>query len=50
MAHIVGTFVDAPIDVKVESAPGQAEEFVHGLCMGFVEDAKKDMDKYIKLL
>lgn len=50
MAHIVGMFADAPIDVKVEFTPGQAEAFVKGLVMGFVEDAKKDMGKYIKSL
>ncbi|KAF2207068.1 hypothetical protein CERZMDRAFT_107904 [Cercospora zeae-maydis SCOH1-5] len=47
IAHVVGTFADANVDVHVEFTPGQAEAFVKGLVMKFVDEAKTDIGKFI---
>lgn len=46
-AQVQGTFGNAPVDVSVEFTPGQAEAFVKGLVMHFVDEAKADLKKFI---
>lgn len=46
--HIRGTFADCPVDVHAEFTPGQAEDMVKKVVMNWMDEAKKDITKFIK--
>jgi len=48
LASVKGVFADRPIDVSVDFVPGTAEEWVKGLVMGWVKEAKGDIGGWIK--
>lgn len=47
-ASVKGVFADRKVDVSVEFVPGTAEEWVRGLVMGWVKEARGDIGGWIK--
>ena len=47
VARVRGTFAEADVDVSVQFTPGQAENFVKGLVLKFVDEAKSDLKRFV---